>query len=89
MDSVMKWPCWQIMNCSQKEQCPAWHNASAPCWEIAREADDYRKALNVCPDCVVYVINQGDSILTEEELAGIVAQKNSCVLSPEFSQASV
>ncbi|MBU0483475.1 MAG: hypothetical protein KKB30_03040 [Proteobacteria bacterium] len=89
MDSVMTWPCWEIMHCSQKEQCPAWHQAPTPCWEIARAADDYRKAMNVCPDCVVYVINQGESILTKEELKGIVAHKNACVLNSGFSQAAI
>ena len=83
------WTCWGITDCKDSKECLARKNPDKPCWEIARTADDYRNALNVCPDCVVYLINKGDSVLSEEELKGIVAQKNACVLSPEYSPAAM
>ena len=45
--------CWEIMQCENPDVCPAKKNPGMPCWEIAYAADDYRKANNICRDCIV------------------------------------
>jgi hypothetical protein len=81
---VRDWPCWEITRCT-REDCSLSRQQDAdvkPCWEIADELDDYRSALNVCKDCIVYVTKQNSSPLTEAELEEIVGAKQvECVLA--------
>ncbi len=74
------WHCWEITKCEGSEGCPARQAADTPCWEIARELDDYRAALNVCKDCIVYISKQGTSTLAEDEIDSILERKGVCVL---------
>ena len=81
--SVTELPCWEITKCTS-EECSLYRQPVAhakPCWELARDLDDYRSALNVCKDCIVYVSKQGSALLSEEELEKIVSNKMECVLA--------
>ncbi|MDH5299394.1 MAG: hypothetical protein OEV91_10285 [Desulfobulbaceae bacterium] len=80
--------CWEITKCQGTEACPARLSAGTPCWEIARELDDYRNALNVCKDCLVYVSKQEQAVLSDADIRTILAKKGVCVLAtgcPQFS----
>jgi hypothetical protein len=44
------------MNCDESQKCPAKTHPEIPCWEIAREMDDYRHVLQICTDCIVHVL---------------------------------
>jgi hypothetical protein len=46
-----------------------------PCWEVVGSFDDYRNALNVCGDCLVFVLHQSQSVLSHTEIAAIMAAK--------------
>jgi len=76
-----EWPCWQLMACNHKKRCPAWKNPEKPCWQIAIELDDYRNAYKICQDCIVYMLKNGSSSLSEKEVQSIMRQKISCVLA--------
>jgi len=80
---VKERPCWEIIGCDNSECCVARNSIGdgRPCWEVASELNDYRSALNVCKDCLVYVSKEGISGLSEEELARIIAAKRDCVLA--------
>ena len=84
MASVREWPCWEITKCVSEDCCLSREQAvhAKPCWEIASELDDYRSALNVCKDCIVYVSKQTSSSLSEAELEAIISAKKKveCVL---------
>jgi len=71
------WRCWEITGCGQHENCRAGRQEEADrqCWDLASELDDYRSALNVCGDCIVYVTKQGTSALTAEEVQEILLRK--------------
>ncbi len=73
-------PCWEITKCEGTDECPARLAVNTPCWEVARGLDDYRNALNVCGDCIVYISKHEDSCLTEAEITTIFEQKGVCVL---------
>lgn len=75
--------CWQITHCGSEESCVAWKQGleSRPCWEVARELDDYRSALNVCRDCIVFISKTNSSALSEGEVQKIMARKIECVLA--------
>ncbi|MBI5556061.1 MAG: hypothetical protein HY885_00325 [Deltaproteobacteria bacterium] len=73
------WFCWHIMQCDN-ERCAARERGNSACWEIARELDDYRTALNVCADCLVYLSQRKNSILSKVEIDEILKKKGLCVL---------
>ncbi|MDH3394294.1 MAG: hypothetical protein OEL66_09820 [Desulfobulbaceae bacterium] len=81
-------PCWEITKCEGTDDCPARMAGDKPCWEIARSLDDYRNALNVCGDCIVYISKHADSVLSAEEINNILEQKGVCVLLSQCSQHS-
>lgn len=75
-------PCWEIMKCKSTESCPARQESGKSCWDIARELDDYRSAFNICQDCIVYMLKNGNSVLSEKEVKSIVKKKQvECVLT--------
>ncbi|MFC1843378.1 hypothetical protein ACFLZ5_01135 [Thermodesulfobacteriota bacterium] len=74
-------PCWEIMQCQGTENCPARKRPAENCWEIAREIDDYRKAFNICKDCVVYLLKSKNTVLSEREMQTIIKHKSECALA--------
>jgi hypothetical protein len=74
------WPCWEIMKCEGTEDCPARKRPDLNCWEIANEMDDYRKAFNICKDCIVYMLKSDSSVLTKQEVQTIMNRKGNCAL---------
>ena len=73
-------PCWEIMRCKGTENCPARLHPEKPCWEIARELDDYRSALRICQDCIVFMAKTGNIMMSEQKMRVIVKRKGSCAL---------
>jgi hypothetical protein len=70
--------CWEVIGCGKQGQCQVWKMALAggkPCWEVVGSFDDYRSALNVCSDCLVFVLYQEQPSLTKDEIAAIMARK--------------
>ena len=81
-------PCWEITKCEGTDDCPARRAVDTPCWEIARDLDDYRNALNVCGDCIVYISKHADTGLSTEEISSILEQKGVCSLLSQCSHHS-
>ncbi len=75
--------CWEIMGCGKKGVCPATLDTTRPCWEVARAMNDYRSAMNVCDDCLVFMMNQES--LSGQEISRIMESRglteNVCPLS--------
>lgn len=74
------WPCWEIMKCEGTDDCPARKRPELNCWDIASEMDDYRKAFDICKDCIVYMLKAEDTVLTKQERQTIIDRKNECAL---------
>ena len=76
-------PCWEITQCGNQDSCLAWtpENAGKACWQVATELDDYRSAMNVCKDCIVYISKHANSALSEQEVQDILQHKVECVLA--------
>lgn len=49
-----------------------------PCWEMANEVGDFRSAFNICADCIVFLLKNGTSLLSEEEIGSIGDREVSC-----------
>ena len=75
------WPCWEIMKCEGSDDCPARKHPDLDCWELAGEMDDYRKAFNICKDCIVYMLKADNSVLTKQEMKAIIDHKTECALA--------
>lgn len=70
--------CWEITGCSKKDKCLVYKQSvlsGRPCWEVVTSFDDYRNALNVCGDCVVYVMKQTSGVLSVAQIEEIMAKK--------------
>jgi hypothetical protein len=79
MSVSSQYACWEIMQCAN-QRCAARFQRNMPCWEIARKLDDYRSALNVCSDCIVYLSHHKNPILSSKEIDEILKQKGVCIL---------
>lgn len=73
-------PCWKITNCRREECCLAEYAGDKQCWEVASDLDDYRSVMNVCSDCIVFISRQNSSVLSEQEIMGIM-EKKGCILT--------
>ncbi|MBU0481434.1 MAG: hypothetical protein KKG47_10050 [Proteobacteria bacterium] len=70
--------CWEITGCNKHEDCAVFRQSELtglPCWEVVSSLDDYRNVLNVCGDCVVYVMKQTSDILSAAQIDEIMARK--------------
>jgi len=48
---------------------------------VAQELDDYRSALNVCKDCIVFISKNDSAALSEAEIREIMDSKVDHVLA--------
>lgn len=63
--------CWEITNCGHDDCFMRQYHGEKQCWEVAGELDDYRSAMDVCRDCIVYLAKQEVPKLTEAEVTVI------------------
>jgi len=75
MGSRSDWFCWEIMQCEITDDCPARKNPEKPCWEIAMESGSDRHALNICRDCIVRLVKEGSSLLSNQDIMEIMRVK--------------
>lgn len=75
-----EWSCWEIMKCDVANNCLARRSPEKYCWEIASELDDYRRAFNICLDCIVYLLHKEGKIMPKKKIRAIVKEKLSCAL---------
>jgi hypothetical protein len=80
MGEKCDWPCWESMNCDASKKCPAKTRPETPCWEIARENDDYMHILQICVDCIVHMLKGENATLSENEIQSILLHKANCAL---------
>jgi hypothetical protein len=69
------------MGCDNKESCPALQAPEKSCWQVASELDDYRSAFKICQDCIVFMLKNNESSLSEQEVHTIMERKVACVLA--------
>jgi hypothetical protein len=69
---------WGIEKCKGVVSFSTQEHPDKPCWEMAREADDFRSAFNICEDCLVYVLKNGTKLLSEQEIHSIGNREVRC-----------
>ena len=60
------------------EECKGKGSPGEPCWEMARKADDFRSAFNICNDCIVFLLNKATTFLSEKEIRSVGDREVSC-----------
>jgi hypothetical protein len=75
MGSQSNLNCWEIMQCENPNGCPARMNPEKPCWEIANKSDDYRRANNICIDCIVHVLKADNHVLSKQDIKKAMKKK--------------
>ena len=60
------------------EECKGKGSPGETCWEMARKADDFRSAFNICNDCIVFLLNKSTTFLSEKEIRTIGNRDVSC-----------
>jgi hypothetical protein len=74
MVNYSNYNCWEIMKCNNLD-CPARSEPETPCWEIAKRIGAYRHISNTCRDCIVYLLKEITSAITQKELQEILKQR--------------
>jgi hypothetical protein len=69
---------WGIKKSKGPAGCSMQENPEKTCWEMASEVDDFRSAFNICADCIVYILKNGTTLLSEKEIRSIVKREVSC-----------
>jgi len=77
MKSVNQKACWKIMQCKTPEKCAVQKQKDTACWETAQEQDDYQFALNICKDCIVYLLKQDNTAFTKQQMSQILQERKS------------
>ena len=65
--------CWEIIQCNCKDKCLLAADEEKACWEVVEE--DNACSFHICVDCLVYLVQQDDSIYSDEELSFILSQQ--------------
>ncbi|MBU0663750.1 MAG: hypothetical protein KJ990_04310 [Proteobacteria bacterium] len=66
-------PCWEIIQCNRKQKCLLAGDVEKACWEMVE--DDEACSFHICVDCLVYLVKQKDSPLSEEDFSSILKQR--------------
>ena len=67
--------CWEITKCENSRNCLARRHPEIKCWDHASQLDDYRRAFDVCSDCLVYLLNGTGAELSDPEVKDILAKR--------------
>jgi hypothetical protein len=79
--SLREMHCWEIIGCQGTENCPARQHPEIPCWELARDLEDYRSVFKICRDCIVFMVKNETIVLSDEEKHSIINQTECWVQS--------
>lgn len=63
--------CWEIIECKESANCQAKQFPDVPCWEIEQVCNNRHSILDVCLECIVYIVKADEPVLTESELLEI------------------
>lgn len=66
-------PCWDIIQCKRKDLCLLVTEKEKQCWEVVK--DDHSCSFHICIDCLVYLVKQEASHISDEEFCNILAQR--------------
>jgi hypothetical protein len=69
---------WELEGCKGGAGYSTKEYPEKPCWKTASEVGDFRSAFNVCEDCIVFLLKNGTTLLSEDEIRTIGDREVSC-----------
>lgn len=72
MATTRKQNCWEIMHCDEEDMCPVRVNKIKRCWEWMEANKAFQCRYGLCYECIVYLCNNENSVLTERELEEVM-----------------
>ncbi len=67
--------CWEIIQCGNKESCPAQSEKQKPCWEVIEEHNSFQCQYGLCEECIVYLGKSNNSIFSRKEFEEVLMQR--------------
>ena len=67
--------CWEVMQCDENSQCPVRINKISSCWEYMAQTNEFQCQYDLCHECIVYLCNDKNSLLTNVELENIMISR--------------
>jgi hypothetical protein len=67
--------CWEIMQCDDKSLCPVRMKKNSRCWEWMAEHNEFQCHYGLCDECIVYLCNNKNTILSERELEQVMISR--------------
>jgi len=74
-DTDMDKNCWEIIQCGDKESCPARYSGTKPCWEVMTEHNSFQCQYGLCDEFIVYLGKTGNPILSRAELKEVMKSR--------------
>lgn len=74
MNSLKRLACWEITHCDDTVFCPIRNNRTA-CWEWMAQNNGFQCHYGLCQDCIVYLYNNDNSILSPEEMEAVIRSR--------------
>jgi len=67
--------CWDIMQCDEESPCPVKEQKIKRCWDWMREHDQFQCQYGLCYECIVYLCNNENTILSEREIEQVMIRR--------------
>jgi len=67
--------CWEIIQCDDKDSCPARSNEKKHCWEVMGEHNSFQCHYGLCDECIVYLSKSKDSLFSSKELNEVIRKR--------------
>ena len=67
--------CWEIIQCDDKDSCPARLNPEKQCWEVMGEHNSFQCHYGLCEECIVYLSKSKDSMFSSKELKEVMQKR--------------
>ena len=76
MGSFKHEECAKVIQCDVFSNHLAHGGKDSSCWEMARQAKDFRFLYNVCQDCIVYLFSRKENVFSKNEIRDIISKRN-------------
>lgn len=73
--------CWEIIQCDDKDSCPARMDEKKQCWEVMGAHNSFQCHYGICDECIVYLSKSEASLLNRKELNEVIQQREVIRLS--------
>lgn len=63
------------VRCNILDYCGESDTVQMHCWELARSKSDFRYVFNICQECIVYLYQYENGVISREDIEFILQQR--------------